>query len=141
MQHFTSFFLNSKSNVLVKRVLLLLNAALAIAILHLISQVHLPSFVIMLPIYLKDSTFSSCFLVYHTRILDRYNSIILVTIFKKNTEDYSILKVTSHILHNTLRSFFLSQQLNCQTALLTFGQKFIARTYKTKGSELTKLGV
>jgi hypothetical protein len=32
-----------------------LNAALAIAILHLISQVHLPSFVKMLPKYLKDS--------------------------------------------------------------------------------------
>ena len=42
MQHFTSFFLNSKSNVLVKRALVLLNEALAIAILHLISQVHLP---------------------------------------------------------------------------------------------------
>ena len=37
------------------------NAAFAIAILHLISQVHLPSFVKMLPKYLKDSTFSSCF--------------------------------------------------------------------------------
>jgi hypothetical protein len=34
--------------VLVKRVLFLLNAALAIAILHLISQVHLPSFVKMM---------------------------------------------------------------------------------------------
>jgi len=51
--------------VLVKRVLFLLNAALAIAILRLISQVHLPSFVKILPKYLKDSTFSSCFLVYH----------------------------------------------------------------------------
>jgi hypothetical protein len=30
MWHFTSFFLNSKSNVLVKRALFLLNAALAI---------------------------------------------------------------------------------------------------------------
>jgi hypothetical protein len=39
----------------------LLNAALAIAILHLISQVHLPSFVKMLPKYLKDSTLSNCF--------------------------------------------------------------------------------
>jgi hypothetical protein len=29
MHHFTSFFLNSKSNVLVKRLLFLLNAALA----------------------------------------------------------------------------------------------------------------
>ena len=61
MYHFTSFFLNSKTNVLVKRVLFLLNAALAIVILHLILQVHVPSFAKMLPKYLKDSTFSSCF--------------------------------------------------------------------------------
>ena len=59
LQDTTSFFLNWMSNVLVKRALFLLNAALAIAILHLISQVHLPSFVNMLPKYLKDSTFSS----------------------------------------------------------------------------------
>ena len=39
--HFTSFFLNSKSNVLVIRALLLLNAASAIAILHLISQIYI----------------------------------------------------------------------------------------------------
>jgi hypothetical protein len=45
--------------VLVKRVLFLLNAALAIAILHLISQVHLPSFVKMLLKYLKDSNFKT----------------------------------------------------------------------------------
>ena len=61
MYPFTNFFLNCKSNVLVKRALFLLNAALAIAILRLISQVHLSSFVKMLPKYLKDSTFSSCF--------------------------------------------------------------------------------
>ena len=53
IQHFTSFFLNSKSNVLVKRALFLLNAALAIAIPHSISEVHLPSFVTMLSKYLK----------------------------------------------------------------------------------------
>jgi len=40
---------------------LLLNAAFAMEILDLISQVHLPSFVNMLPKYLKDSIFSSCF--------------------------------------------------------------------------------
>jgi hypothetical protein len=38
-----------------------LNAAFAMAILDLISHVHLPSFVNMLPKYLKHSTFSSCF--------------------------------------------------------------------------------
>jgi len=53
--------------VLVKRSLFLLNAALAIATLHLISQVHLPPFVKMLPKYLKDSTFSSCFWSYWGR--------------------------------------------------------------------------
>ena len=50
--------------MLVKRALFLLNAAFAMAILDLISQVYLPSFVNMLPKYLKylkDSTFSSCF--------------------------------------------------------------------------------
>ena len=51
--------------MLVKRALFLLNEVFAIAILHLISQVHLPSFVKMLPKYLKDCTFSSRFLVYH----------------------------------------------------------------------------
>jgi hypothetical protein len=39
----------------------LLNAAFAIEIPDLISQVYLSSFVNMLPKYLKDSTFSSCF--------------------------------------------------------------------------------
>jgi hypothetical protein len=38
----------------------LLNAAFAMAILDLISQVHLPSSVNMLPRYLKHFTFSSC---------------------------------------------------------------------------------
>ena len=47
--------------MLVKRAFFLLNADLAIAILHLTSQVHLPSFVKMLPKYLNYSTFSSCF--------------------------------------------------------------------------------
>jgi hypothetical protein len=39
----------------------LLNAAFAISIMDLISQVQLASFVNMLPNYLEDSTFSSCF--------------------------------------------------------------------------------
>ena len=44
MQHFTSFFL-FKSNALAKTALFLINAAFAMAIQDLISQVHLPSFV------------------------------------------------------------------------------------------------
>ena len=56
MKHFTSFFLKFKSSVLAKRFFFLLNAAFAMAILDLISQVHLPSFVNMLPKYLKRST-------------------------------------------------------------------------------------
>jgi len=47
--------------LLVKRVFFLLNAAFAMAILDLISRLHLPSFVNMLPKNLKHSTFSSCF--------------------------------------------------------------------------------
>jgi hypothetical protein len=56
--HFTSFFLKLQSQLLVKRVFFLLNAAFAVAILDLISRVHLPSFVIVLPKQLKYSTFS-----------------------------------------------------------------------------------
>ena len=44
--HFTSFFLKIKSNLLVKRFFLLLNAASAMAVLDLISRVHLPSSVV-----------------------------------------------------------------------------------------------
>ena len=40
----------------------MLNAAFAMAILDLISRVHLPSFVNKLPKYLKHSTFSSCYI-------------------------------------------------------------------------------
>jgi hypothetical protein len=47
--------------LLVKRAFFLLNAAFAMEILDLTSRVHLPSFVNMLPKYLKHSTFSSCF--------------------------------------------------------------------------------
>jgi len=59
--HFTGFFRKFKSNLLVKRFFFVLNVAFAIAILGLISQVHLPSSVNMLPKYLKHFTFSSCF--------------------------------------------------------------------------------
>jgi hypothetical protein len=48
MQHFTSFFLKFNSSSLVKGVLFLLNAGFAMAILDLISRVHLASFVIKL---------------------------------------------------------------------------------------------
>jgi len=58
--HFTCFFLQFKSNLLVKN-LLLLAAAFAMSILDLISRKHFASFVIRLPTYLKYSTFSLCF--------------------------------------------------------------------------------
>jgi hypothetical protein len=61
MKHFASFFLSCQSILPVKRSLILLNAAFAIAILDLSSQVNLPLFVYMLPKYLEDSKFSSCF--------------------------------------------------------------------------------
>ena len=61
MQHFTCFFPKFKSNLLVKRVFILLNAAFTMTILDLISRLQLASFVIMLPIQLKYSTFPSCF--------------------------------------------------------------------------------
>ena len=46
------------TTLVVKTALFLLNAAIATAILDLISQVHLPSIANMLPKYLKDFTFS-----------------------------------------------------------------------------------
>ena len=45
MEHFTTFFLKLKSNLLVKRVFFVLNAAFAMAILVLISRLHFASFV------------------------------------------------------------------------------------------------
>ena len=59
MYHLTSFFFKFKSNFLVKRTFFLLNAALAMVILNLISRVHVASFVIMLSSY---STYSGYFL-------------------------------------------------------------------------------
>jgi hypothetical protein len=61
IKHFTIFFLKFKSSVLVKRVFLSLNAAFAMAILDLISHVHLPSFVKTQPNYLIHSSFCSGF--------------------------------------------------------------------------------
>jgi hypothetical protein len=54
------FFLKFKSNFLVKRVFML-NVPFAMAIMDLISCVQLGSFVMMLPKYLKHSTFTGCF--------------------------------------------------------------------------------
>ena len=61
MQHFNSFFLKFKSNFMVKIVLFLLSAAVAMAILALILCVYIVSFVIMLPKDFKFSAFYSCF--------------------------------------------------------------------------------
>jgi hypothetical protein len=58
VQHFTSSFLKFKSNLLLQRFFFSFNPAFAMATLDLISRVHLASFVIMLPKYLKYSTFS-----------------------------------------------------------------------------------
>jgi hypothetical protein len=51
-----------KSNLLITRALLLLNAAFAMEILDLISRVRLASFLIMLPKWLKVYIFFGCFL-------------------------------------------------------------------------------
>jgi hypothetical protein len=47
MWHFTSFFLKFKPNLLVERTYVLLNDAFTMAILDLISRVHLASFIIL----------------------------------------------------------------------------------------------
>jgi len=68
-----------------------LNAALAIAILHLISQVHLPSFVNMLSKFLKYSTFCSCFC---SSIIFTGNGclVILITFFLHSFPFHSIFQ-------------------------------------------------
>jgi hypothetical protein len=58
---FESFLLYLKSSLLVQRVFFLLNASSAMAVLDIISRVHLVSFVIMILKYLKYFTFSSYF--------------------------------------------------------------------------------
>lgn len=60
MKLFTSFFLKFKRSLIVKRIFLLLNAAFAVAVLALISGVHLAPFVIGTPILLKNFTLSGC---------------------------------------------------------------------------------
>ena len=57
MQHFISFFLKFKSNVLVIRVVFMLNDAFAMIILDLISRVHVATFGIGLHRYFKYSTY------------------------------------------------------------------------------------
>ena len=61
MVHFSTFFLEVKSSLLVKRVFFLLNAALATAIQDFISYVHLASFILMLPNFLQYFTFFGFF--------------------------------------------------------------------------------
>ena len=55
--HFTSFFVKFKSNVLVTRVVFMLNDAFAMIILDLISRVHVATFGTGLHRYFKYSTF------------------------------------------------------------------------------------
>ena len=77
MYHLTSFFFKLKSNFLVKRIFFLLNAALAMVILNLISRVHAASFVIMLSSY---STYSGYFLYLIVCIGDVCLDIIIIII-------------------------------------------------------------
>jgi len=60
-EHFTSFLLKFKPNLLVKRIFLL-NAAFSMTVLDLISRENLAPFVTMLLKQLKYFTFSSCVL-------------------------------------------------------------------------------
>jgi len=55
MKHFNSFFFKFKSNLLLKRVFFSLNDVFTMAILDVISCVHLASFVIMLTTQLIHS--------------------------------------------------------------------------------------
>ena len=60
IKNLTNFSLNFKSNLLVIRIFLL-NSAIAMANLDLISRVHLALFVISLPKYLQYPTFQVVF--------------------------------------------------------------------------------
>ena len=95
MENFISFFLKFKSNLLVKRVFFLLNAAFAMAILDLISRVHLPSFVNMLPKYLKHSTFSKQYIR-----STEYNTPNLLTekMFRKYTHHFESITQSNQSL-------------------------------------------
>jgi len=74
----------------------LLNAALAIAILHLISQVHLPSFVKMLPKYLKEHTHTHTHT--HTHIYMCTHICMYTHTCKHNVTIFSNVQVRGHLL-------------------------------------------
>ena len=93
--HLTSFFLKFKSNLLVKRFFFLLNAAFAMAILDLISHVHLPSSVNMLPKCNLTSTVgekewpvssSGCFTVGETGLMCPKTRLVMVAKRKIKTK-------------------------------------------------------
>lgn len=67
--------------MLLKLYFFLSNAAFALAILGLISRVHLAPFVIMLPKQLKYSTFSCYFLSILICIVDGYLEILITLVF------------------------------------------------------------
>jgi hypothetical protein len=60
----------------------LLNAAFAIAILDLISQVHLPLYVNMLPNYLNDSTYIYMYIYIYTHTYICIYTYMYIYIYK-----------------------------------------------------------
>ena len=97
MWHFTSFVLKFKSNLLVKRVFFLFNAAFAMAIPDFISHVHLPSFVNMLTKYLKHSTCGTR--VHNLRNEYDVIAINIKTVITQRTAKYAeTLNLTSKLL-------------------------------------------
>ena len=66
-----------KYNLMANTVFLLLRAAFALAILGLISSLHLASFVTMTPKYLKYSIYSGCLLFITTCICEGCVGIVL----------------------------------------------------------------
>ena len=81
MEHVTHFFFKFKPNLLVKSFFFFFYGAFAVTILDLIPFVHLASFVIVLPKYMKYSTFSTCFWSIIIYNVDNCNEVLISLIF------------------------------------------------------------
>jgi len=108
--HFTGFILKFKSNLLVKKSFLL-KAAFAMAVLDLISHVHLASFVITLHKQLKYSTFASCIWSTIICIGDGCLEILITLIFFFHNHFQSMApsNFSQTFRHALYHCFYLSQ--------------------------------
>jgi len=104
--------------LLVKRVFFLLNAAFAMAILDIISRVHLPSFVNMLPKYLTHSTFSSCFWSNIIVTGDGCLEILITFVFPTFIYEFAVEKKKFNLLKAAVA--MVNLDLNPRTKLASY---------------------